>query len=256
VPCFFIGTLLDEPIRTGKVYEPNFYPNTNGLIPYFEKYFGPDSAERKQHVCTLAFEPIPRHNERLNALQRSYQALGWPLVIFTQTAVGNEKGSAIFFVDMRQEGESSRVVAEHEKDSTRIRDKEDIDYVMVVDLNHLLNNVFRLWKVSPGYNATESKVFAKMDIEGAEYSVLPHMIFGDSLCHIDGIAVEYHGFQGSCFPRQPRDIDETSFGIKWLSHLKCKTVFEDVDDESYRRDGCPLPTNPYNASIPCVPLKE
>ena len=39
-------------------------------------------------------------------------------------------------------------------------------------------------------------VFVKMDIEGAEYTVLEHLINSTALCRIDELAIEWHGEKG------------------------------------------------------------
>jgi hypothetical protein len=36
------------------------------------------------------------------------------------------------------------------------------------------------------------KVVAKLDIEGAEYKVLPDLVAKNALCYLDSIMIEYH----------------------------------------------------------------
>jgi hypothetical protein len=89
----------------------------------------------------------------------------------------------------------------------------------------------------------------KMDIEGAEWTVLPDMITSGALCDsVDFLFGEFHNnfnnwtlYNGFYVPLKAgiHNILEAS------SH--CKTKFEELDDEVYLNDGMPLPTPPSSS---------
>ena len=47
------------------------------------------------------------------------------------------------------------------------------------------------WKEN-NFDPSSSKVVAKMDVEGAEYVVLPHMLRHHTICLIDLVMMEWH----------------------------------------------------------------
>lgn len=85
--------------------------------------------------------------------------------------------------------------------------------------------------------SSNSKTVAKMDIEGAEYTVFPTMLTqSNSLCSISYIGIEWH-------PRGTEARPHMNTGeLKVLNFLTqqakgCQTVIRNLDDESYGRKG-------------------
>ncbi len=78
------------------------------------------------------------------------------------------------------------------------------------------------------------KTFAKMDIEGSEYIVLPHLYKNDVLCeeYLKMIAIEMH----PQFRTVPDDLKLPEFR-ELLERQSCEpTQIVKVDDESYLHD--------------------
>ena len=78
-----------------------------------------------------------------------------------------------------------------------------------------------------------SRIFAKIDIEGAEFQVIPDLLRENLLCGIDKIAAEVHPWFS------PGSSSKALFA-SITNHTKstpgCKTVMINIDDESYRND--------------------
>ena len=95
----------------------------------------------------------------------------------------------------------------------------------------------------------------KMDIESQEYSVLPDIITSGALCTtVDFAFGELHKWENVTLRSNVTVSMEAAVdaGRKFLFTLKnaanCKTVFKELDDESYLRDREPLPSPPMKAS--------
>lgn len=93
-------------------------------------------------------------------------------------------------------------------------------------------------------------VAMKMDIEGSEYSVLPHLLEQRSFRHVDTMTFEFHSRY--C----PMQVCDGTAGNKTWSRRKCinfekgfpgtlSTEYgidaSNLDDESYSQDESPLP---------------
>ena len=92
----------------------------------------------------------------------------------------------------------------------------------------------------------------KMDIEGGEFEVLPHMLFEGSLCHLDVAFVEYHeqileplreAHPEKELPSTDDLLDFVLFLPKAHQYDKkhCKVQVVEMNDESYMFDGEPFP---------------
>lgn len=103
----------------------------------------------------------------------------------------------------------------------------------------------------PPKGAHERHVVIKMDIESAEYAVLPPLVGRGTLCrYVDFIAAEFHSrfakespitFEGrelgSFTPEQADDLQKTLNGIIIDSADKCRIkALGDEDDETYLHD--------------------
>jgi hypothetical protein len=208
-------------------------------------------------VCSVGFEPNAVHVERLQTLQKSYRRAGFPTVIFTSTALAAQAGVLKFFRTPGQTEEGSSVMERLEG--------SEFDEAIAVDTDAFLHSLFQLWHSSASYSPA-SRVFAKMDIEGSEYFVLPRMFAGGSLCHISEMAVEWH--PGTVLLYCTIFIYYTYFKVyaildiltkgalmhgptyaadmlsAWKASGMCPSFsLIQLDDESYAADPGPLPTH-------------
>lgn len=77
-----------------KLYHPKrFPPEETRAMKEFKRYFRGD-LDRKW-TCAVGFEPNPRHEEGLRALQQSCASCGWKVQFFTRTAAWNTIGQSV-----------------------------------------------------------------------------------------------------------------------------------------------------------------
>lgn len=86
-------------------------------------------------------------------------------------------------------------------------------------------------------------VLLKLDIEGSEHELLPHLIITGALCEIGAVFYEEHYWGGGIIDEQ----DDTSF-VKFFQGFaqlydkdSCPTTFLSVEHESYADSEFPLP---------------
>ena len=115
------------------------------------------------------------------------------------------------------------------------------------------------------------KIFAKIDIEGAELRVLPYMLLQQALCLIDYATIEWHshlfltGFaRESARRRGLAELDAGSEAVQLISNRtkaaieeavampSCKLQWVDIDDETYLHDGPPLPVMGSSVCAPAA----
>ena len=179
-----MGTNIGIQIR--KLYQPNGYPGAR-IMPLYQQYFGKSDEDRRM-VCAVGFEANSVHTPVLVKLQEGYQEAGYPCVIFTDTAVSSEHGVLTFYHDAwakpsQHEWGASALEWQHYNNTAFT--------VLRLDQSDFLHSVYKYWTRSPSYS-TNSKIYAKMDIEGSEYEVLATMLTRGSLCLINGMQVEWH----------------------------------------------------------------
>jgi FkbM family methyltransferase len=195
------------------------------VLPLFSKLFG----EGDHHdVCAFGFEPNPRHTSELHSIEETYSMLGYPVKIFTRTAVSDDDGLATFFLDdnrRRNDWGATLLDNVHHPHKTKT-------VVRLMDFTS-----FILEELSP-----EAIILMKMDIEGAEYTILPSLMLSGALCKVNTVYMEWHrnfypkgwvyGQKGASL--RPEQIPGV---VEYLtSHAKgCSTEFINLDDESYGR---------------------
>lgn len=81
------------------------------------------------------------------------------------------------------------------------------------------------------FNGTSGNIVAKLDIEGGEYLVLPHLLLTGTLCSIRYIGVEFHP-GGTML----RELVQSK-----LAQQACRTEVSIDDDKLYAFSSFPLP---------------
>ena len=215
-----VGTNIGVQIR--KLYQPHLYPGAK-VLPDFELEFGP--SPRCPSVCAIGFEPNPRHWDRLDRLQESLRAAGAGETV-------SEAGGAF-----------------------------DSVLVNAVDLNkivHHVNHHLARGKGEVGRGQTP-RIMMKLDIEGAEQHVLPHMLAGFSLCLVDRLIMEFHARQYDAASIQTataalglelggfdsrdrvmRVMDAVRMAFEGALNAPgndCRVTLANTDDETYLHDG-------------------
>lgn len=244
----------------------------------FDQAFG-TIAERSprsfQGLCAFAFEPNIAHTARLRSLEACYASRGWRVKVFTRTAVSSADGATTFYRDSGGTplAESDEALAARRAVDLNGRRKwsaersssiyrfphrkklEEQGYpVTTVDLAAWVAKHVVQRRVSQGHRP--AYVLAKIDVEGAEFEVMPKLLAAGLLCAdaISTITMEWHpGFLSLMGARERglRHLPTAAEGGQLMQRVSSarasvptaagstcsrKTTFESVDDETYLLD--------------------
>lgn len=240
-------------IQIRKVFEPELYPD-DPVLPIYDRLFG-QNRSTDDAMCVVGFEPNPHHTAKLQELETAYNKKGWRVKIFTETAIALEDGTAEFYFDtlaapQNHEWGASMLAWQHDMAASKeagAADTKGKTKVRTIDLaKYVLENVAS--RRLPGGASTDKGrasdgVLLKVDVEGSEHELLPHLIITGALCQIGTVFYENHwwgqvniGSNGdnafaAFFEGFARDYDAES----------CPTTILDVDNEKYGSSDFPLP---------------
>jgi len=261
------------------LYEPDKYRNSPYSVPLFDREFG--SNRHGQDFCVFEFEANSKHWPRLREIAKSYSNQNWRYHVieaavsdfggnttFFHQGPGDEKFQEWGFLgakNMGQEGGYKEIVP-------TIRLSQWIrHHILEQDVpegppSGTTSNATNL-------NAKPILSF-KMDIEGFEYVVLPDMIHERAICDFAFAFGEFHPkfvpmqqFNGrdavaaasnnntnssadpKALPLHRVSLKSVAEAVQYQRTLTqiieasrhCSTRWMNVDDESYLRDGQPLP---------------
>ena len=210
---FYVDMGTNIGIQLRKLYEPEYYPGAE-VIPYFDSFYGSEKVNNRTrpYVCAIGFEPNHLHFERLILLQTKYRQAGYPMVVFLGTAIWIENKKLTFF----QKPEANAKWNEWGSSLIKWNQHMIEQPVLGLDSAAFFHRIFTLWSnqfdrptgcfnntslgvvemgnCSRHINARDvkHKVLGKLDIEGAEYQVLPHLISHNVLCSFDELMIEFH----------------------------------------------------------------
>lgn len=175
-----VGSNIGVQIR--KLFEPTKYPGYK-VASTFNKHFGALGSSRQKNVCALGLEANPRHAPRLAEIAAAYNARGWRTHFLAPVAASVANGKVTFYpgpVDHDSGGGGRGGNATQWWGSTVAnkynREKGSAPPVTVPRVN-LADLVQRsiLGRAKPA-GCTSPRVVMKIDIEGGEFDVLPHML--------------------------------------------------------------------------------
>lgn len=230
---FFIDLGSNLGVQVRKFYEPSKYPDAHFLHVY-DEYFGGPSIRRqpgnKTGICVLAFEPNPRHYDRLDRIERAYQAKGWN-AHFYRCAVADYDGTATFLSNP-DDGHSDWGA------HIKMARQEDVFEVPVINFQNFARSL----------PAGSVVAFLKMDIEGAEWNLLADMIGDSDFClsakfkatsieaHEDGKGMKdskkwHEKREFSAIQRMWRGQRCSGKNRTRLMHLEDETYLWDVDED-------------------------
>lgn len=207
------------------LFEPELYPagdktNLAKMYNFLDGHFGDPLVRTKPSgetgVCLFGFEANPKRWDRLEKLNNCYRSKGWD-VNYVINAVWHEKSELLFkSQDGIGDGTASHIATEEGKDVVKV---EAID--IVAFLRHLRDTYH------------PEVVVGKLDIEGAEYQVLPALERAGFLCAnsegaFQAITLEYHPRQA----QQPAD-----WKVPQTFQCNTPTQLIALDSEDYVRDG-------------------
>jgi hypothetical protein len=214
-------------IQVRKLFEPEYYPKAQ-VLPYFDRLFG-SVEQRRNTTCAIGFEANPEHADRLRALQECYQAKGWRTWFFVPVAVLNKDNDTIPFYrdnETKRHYWGSSIVA----DNVQVRDTVNVTTI------HLGRFIMEevVGRLIPDTTAPRS-VYAKFDIEGAEYQAIGGLITSGALCHVTEASIEKHQ---ATDPTYTNILSAADFFTQNDAELMgCRTMkINYMDDESYGRE--------------------
>jgi hypothetical protein len=245
-----IGSNLGVQVR--KLFEPKQYPEAQ-IHAVFNEYFGnPDIRNKRSAesgICAIGFEANPAWKERLKSLEKTYQKHGWNAQFFVPRVVSDVDNENItFYVDNVPEHNdwgasisSGQASASHAGSNHRsVSSQPYAVIVQTLDISKFIRST-----VLP---RVKQAVVAKIDIEGAEYIILPKMLKAGLLCKgkVDSAFIEWHpSWQGGGHRKKgylalKKHLLQQIQSAKYCQGANPTTMLE-VDDESYGHDGIPLP---------------
>ena len=226
------GTNIGIQIR--KLYEPSLFPGAPAHS-FFNETFG--STDPK-YICAVGFEPNVIQRDRLEQLENSYREVGFPCTIFTETAIYGEEKYLTFYRDDRERDEN------HEWGSSLVKWKTDMTAtsyeVLAINTCSFMHTIMHKWH-SVNYNEAKSRIMVKMDIEGAEFVVIPHLIVKGCLCYMNYMTLEWHNGMAEPDINAAEIMEMLRSTSKYAEKLACHFHVVDADDETFRDASFPLP---------------
>lgn len=199
------------------LFEPDKYDSTGRaalekMYRLFNKHFG----KQRSNVCVFGVEANVKRCSRLQRLADAYGKRGWHIDYTCPKAVWDQETTLAFKdQDGIGDGTASRI---DQNSNTRVATVSGATYVESL-----------IEKYTPDV------LVMKMDIEGAEYTVLPELERRGLLCTdnhgIDVITLEYH----SRFMNVPKD-----WSVPETYPCNRKTNIIELDSEDYVKDGIPI----------------
>lgn len=248
-------------VQTRKLFEPSKYwtRDENSSLQethrIFTRYFG-EQATRRAHCCAVGFEPNPHHHQRLKLIEETYTSLGWR-TNFLPLAASVRSGTSIFHYDTSKTGRShhewgASLVATDYNQKSGLNSNGDKSHqaghfgrrtkVGVVDLAQWLGSQVlarRLPTLPSKPSLGTPSLVMKVDVEGAELDVLPRLVHTRVLCHFAHVMVEFHP---GAYPTHVNPMQFIQVFLANASAACPETVVSTLDDETYNKDGVPLPS--------------
>jgi len=238
------GWLLDLLYRKNrsKTHHDTSFPGS--YTATFDRVFEPAETRRRsnfQGYCAFGFEPNPYHTSRLRAIEECYTSRGWRVKFFTETAVADVDGEVWLRSSKRAVGLHNIAASTVQTKLDTADEEADANFTRAegVDLARWLRFHVSQRRVPLGRSA----VYAKLDVEGAEFQVLPRMLMMGLLCNktIAELTLEWHPTMWA-----NKDNERLALATSFKEHLSefagmdarncVPTRIRDAEDESYMHD--------------------
>jgi len=194
-----LGTNRGVQIR--KLYEPHLFPLAP-IHPLFNRYFGHAGERIASDICSVGFEPNPKHEEHLKSMAEAYAACGIKVLMFTNTGVGAHNKVAKFAVINDSYGGE----IEHDLGSMFVKDDETVeeigervkisqafDEINMIRFSEFLLDTVATRRLPLKSRVETPRVVVKMDIEGGELEIIPDMFLTGAFRVVDNLHGEWHG---------------------------------------------------------------
>ena len=236
-----------------------FWNITSPVLPIFDKHFG---KAPRCGVCAIAVEPNPRHTARHKELQAVLQAAGAGALWLSRTAASTSNGQ----LDITTQDDPDNGVGFSVRQGRRLtswlgslfnRPKStstgsvSIRSIDLAELIHFVHAELNQSQMRAHRSESEklhrhlphaSRIVMKIDTEGAEYVLLPHLLSRGALCAANLIFLEWHPTTQANGRRSPTPEQQRVMQISTGSIQQCpNTALSNIDDETFVMDGMRLP---------------
>ena len=249
-----VGTNIGVQLR--KLFEPRKYPGAPALR-VFDDVFGRD--RDPCGVCAIGIEPNPHHEQRLERLERRLRGAQARVLVLRAAASDADSVTQLALEHRDQESTNKDVGATAAPTwaGTRAAWSAAIVDVRTVDLARVIARVHRNLQLQHGADRGESRILMKLDVEGAEYKILPHLALSQALCLVDRMFIETHpdtyGLAAVQRTATARHLHRREAGAAAASVIArasmqavheavgarpddCRLMFTQIDDEEYLYD--------------------
>jgi hypothetical protein len=252
----FLDLGCNVGVQVRKFFEEELFDkNKSSLMRVFDSTFGTDRQHQREN-CVFSFEPNPKHTARLQKMESVFQSRGYRYVHFP-FAVSSENATVTLLREKDNTYDADAKLIKNKADLKHKRLKAAVDRAgatvnaSVLDFVEFLRVHILERELPRSLTPAEGRVVVKMDIEGEEYNLLPHLISSGVLCQsTDLLLLEWHVRNSKWFLKGalPSPIEKERVIhfqkslqlLLTLSHPVCKTDMKKLDDESYSRP--PPPT--------------
>jgi len=177
-------------IQVRKLYEPRKYPDSK-VHTLFDKFFGLPTERNSSEICTVGFEPDPRHRMDLRLIKSTYEKMGWPVnFIFSAVSDRNTKEK----IALRTAGKTltdwrASTNPDYQMNKDEIRNYE----VNVIRLADYINThvAKRLLPRAIVYDMPPRAVM-KIDIEGSEGIVVHDLLKTNAMLKISAMYIQWY----------------------------------------------------------------
>ena len=241
-----IGSNIGVQIR--KLYEPQKYPGAPVHSLFAETFASTDRCR----VCAIGVEPNPRHRNRLWQLQTRLSAAGAGVLIL-EAAAGNADGALTLHYGARKSSFEDAGASTLGIGRYRGRGEAVVRMMRLARLVRIVRAQLDATEAMPRQRTR--KILMKLDIEGAEWSVLTDLMESGALCAIDRVFVEYHDADFDRIAREATSLRRAALGtmrdaVRSLrtsvaaalrADHSCVTHVVNLDDETFVSDPAPWP---------------
>jgi len=243
----FIDLGSNRGLQIRKLYEPHTFPLAP-ILPVYERYFGIPKDRNLREICSVSFEPNPKHTAKLKNLSEAYATCGIKMIVYVAGAGHKDEVlrfapfNSLFGHEVGHDG-AARLIHEDESmkefTETHFHDDVEVEEVNVMRFGKFITDVVAKRKLPLSAKVIKPRVIIKADIEGAELKIIPDMLITGAFGHVDNLHMEWHGESSYRQGREPRMISKlapaiTTFADLTLSEgLEHQFEMEDMDDETY-----------------------
>lgn len=228
-----VGANRGEHIEA--MFNESFAPGP--VVRAMDTVFGLVPARRRTG-CAVGIEPNPNQEHHLRNIERRHIANGWRTLVLTRTAARDRTAHSVpFYIDNQ-----SRISRHHHEWGSSLFSYQTIQTkkgyvpqvrVRSIDLAYWLKNQVLQRTLA---SQPKSAIILKMDVEGAEFELLPRLLSTGVLCAMDHVFVEFHDERvGGFAPLLQKIGAPTNFRVNFEYFLRaaqrtpgCKVVLNNI----------------------------